>query len=202
METVHTVTHSVKGPRPAVSTLRTGIVAAGLLATLAIMSPLAAQEQAARRATVTGTVTDAASRAPVPGVTVVIPGTSYQTTTDEEGKYTLRNVPFGTQTITGRRVGYSLAHYPNVRINGANVVHDMSISQIALSLSAVTTSATVDPTSGTQSPFAVAKLTMDNIPVPTTGVAVNLQGKVAGLQVTRSSGSTGGDEPWIQIRSI
>jgi len=108
----------------------------------------------------------------------------------------------GNQTIDAKRVGYSQAHDENVRVNTASFVHDIRIGQAALSLSAVTTSATVDPTSGTKSPFAVQKVTMENIPVPTTGVTQNLQGKVAGLQVTKSSGSTSGDEPWVQIRSI
>jgi TonB-linked SusC/RagA family outer membrane protein len=173
---------------------------------LAIIPAAQAQQQpagpAAGRAIVTGIVRDAVSGAPVPGVTVSIPGTSFQSATDETGRYTLRNVPMGLQTIDAKRVGYSQAHDENVRVNSANFVHNIMIGQAALSLSAVTTSATVDPTSGTKSPFAVQKVTMENMPVPTTGVTQNLQGKVAGLQVTKSSGSTGGEEPWVQIRSI
>ena len=39
------------------------------------------------------------------------------------------------------------------------------------------------------------------MPVPSTGVASNLIGKAAGVSITRPSGSTNGDEPWIQFRS-
>ena len=178
---------------------------AGALCALAVASHASAQQQqqtATGRATVTGVVTDATSEAPIPGATVSIPGTPFQATTDEAGRYTLRNVPMGNHTIDAKRVGYSQAHEANVRVNAANFVHNIKISQVALSLSAITTSATVDPTSGAKSPFAVATVSMENMPVPRSGVTTNLQGKVAGLQVVRSSGATGGEEPWVQIRSI
>jgi TonB-linked SusC/RagA family outer membrane protein len=165
-------------------------------------SALGAQEPDAGKAIVTGVVKDAMSGAPIPGVVVNIPGTPFQSMTDDQGRYTLRNVPMGTQTIDARRVGYSQSHDVNVRVNAARFTHDIAMSQVALSLQAITTSATVDPTSGTKAPFAITTLTTENIPIPTTGVTTNLQGKVAGLQVTRSSGSTGGEEPWVQIRSI
>ena len=178
---------------------------AGALCTLAVASQASAQQPqqpASGRAIVTGVVTDAMSGAPVPGATVGIPGTPFQATTDEAGRYTLRNVPIGNHTIDAKRVGYSQAHEANVRVNAANFVHNITIGQVALSLSAITTSATVDPTSGVKSPFAVANVSMENMPVPRSGVTTNLQGKVAGLQVVRSSGATGGEEPWVQIRSI
>jgi len=176
---------------------------AGALCALAVASQASAQQPqqpASGRAIVTGVVTDAMSGAPVPGATVGIPGTPFQATTDEAGRYTLRNVPIGNHTIDAKRVGYSQAHEANVRVNAANFVHNITIGQVALSLSAITTSATVDPTSGVKSPFAVANVSMENMPVPRSGVTTNLQGKVAGLQVVRSSGATGGDEPWVAMR--
>src|SRR6185312_9394883 len=114
-----------------------------------------AQQPSARHATVTGVVRDAQGGAPVLGVTVSIPRTSLQTTTDAEGRYTLRNVPFGHQALDARRVGFSPTHDENVQIDREAVVHDISIAQVALSLAEVTTSATVDPIAGTKSPFVV-----------------------------------------------
>jgi TonB-linked SusC/RagA family outer membrane protein len=179
--------------------LAAGVAALGVLA---VAKPAIAQQPDAGKATITGVVKDGISGAPIPGVVVNIPGTTFQSMTDDQGRYTLRNVPQGNQTIDARRVGYSQVHDVNVRVNAAQFTHDMTMSQVALSLQAITTSATVDPTSGTKAPFAIATLTTEHIPIPTTGVTTNLQGKVAGLQVTRSSGSTGGEEPWVQIRSI
>jgi TonB-linked SusC/RagA family outer membrane protein len=175
---------------------------AALVCCTMLAAPVAAQAPVAGKATVTGIVRDAQSQQPVPGAVVNIPGTPLAATTDERGRYTLRGVPFGNQTIDAKRVGYSQVHDVNVRVNTEQFVHDITMSQVALSLEAITTAATVDPTSGTKAPFAIATLTAENLPVPSTGIAQNLQGKVAGLQVTRASGATGGDEPWLQIRSI
>ena len=174
-----------------------------MLATLAVGSATStnAQQPTTARATVTGIVRDAILGGPIPGAVVSIPNTPYQALTDSTGRYTLRNVPMGNQTFDARRIGYSQAHDVNVIVNRAEFTHDLTLSSVALSLAAVTTSATVDPTSGIKSPFAVSKITTENMPVPSTGVASNLIGKAAGVQVTRPSGSTNGDEPWIQFRS-
>jgi TonB-linked SusC/RagA family outer membrane protein len=162
---------------------------------------LSAQQPVAGRATVTGVVKDALNGGPIMGAVVSIPNTAYQAQTDSLGRYTLRNVPFGNHTIDARRIGYSQAHDENVIVNRAEFRHDLTMSSAALSLAAVTTSATVDPTSGIKSPFAVSKITTENMPVASTGVASNLIGKAAGVQITRPSGNTNGDEPWIQFRS-
>ena len=172
--------------------------AALALSVLAVGVRVGAQQPAANRATVTGVVHDVQSGAPVLGVTVSVPRTSLQTTTDAEGHYTLRNVPFGHQTIDARRVGFSPAHDENVQVDRETVVHDIAITQVALSLAEVTTSATVDPIAGTKSPFVVSVVNAADMPVAVTGATINLQGKVAGLSVTRASGSTNGDEPWVR----
>ena len=182
---------------------RRAIAVSMMLATLAVGSATStnAQQPTTARATVTGIVRDAILGGPIPGAVVSIPNTPYQALTDSTGRYTLRNVPMGNQTFDARRIGYSQAHDVNVIVNRAEFTHDLTLSSVALSLAAVTTSATVDPTSGIKSPFAVSKITTENMPVPSTGVASNLIGKAAGVQVTRPSGSTNGDEPWIQFRS-
>lgn len=149
-----------------------------------------------------GTVKDATSGLPVLAVIVSIPGTPYRTSTDTVGRYTLRNVPMGNQTIDARRIGYSQARAENVQVNRAVFTHDIVMNPAALTLAAVTTSATVDPTSGTRSPFAVSLVTTEKMPVPAVGATMAIQGKVPGVQVTRSSGSTNGEEPWLQIRSV
>src|SRR5205085_3463637 len=85
------------------------MLSAGALALVAA-PPSLAQQPIAGRATITGTVRDAISEAPIPGATVGIPNTSYQALTDSAGRYTLRNVPMGNQTIDAKRIGYSQAH--------------------------------------------------------------------------------------------
>ena len=170
------------------------------LAVLGFALPALAQAPAAGRATITGVVTASTNGAPILGVTVDIPNTPFQTTTNAEGRYTLVNVPMGTKTIEAKRIGFALASEDNILVNTARFVHDIKLSEVVLSLAAVTTSATADPISSIKSPFVVSVMTMKDMPVPATGATLNMEGKVAGLQVTRSTGSTNGDEPWVQIR--
>ncbi len=182
------------------STWHRAIQCAAALIVFGFALPALTQEPAAGRATITGVVTAGTSGNPILGVTVSIPETPFQTTTDAAGRYTLRNVPMGTQTIDARRLGFSVSHEENIVVNSATFTHDIKMGEVALSLEAVTTSATVDPTSGVKSPFVVSVVTSEDMPVPTTGATLNLAGKVAGLSVTRPSGATNGDEPWVQIR--
>ena len=55
-----------------------------------------------------GTVTDNDSNVPLPGVSILIPGTSTGTTTDDGGKFTL-NIPVTTKIITLSLVDYQAA---------------------------------------------------------------------------------------------
>ena len=57
-----------------------------------------------RGSTVTGTVVDAATRAPVAGATVTV-GTS-NAVTDAAGDYTATNVPAGQQALSAAATGY------------------------------------------------------------------------------------------------
>ena len=55
---------------------------------------------------VTGTVTDADGGAPLPGVNVLIKGTTIGTATDADGKFSL-NVPQNAATLVFSFVGYT-----------------------------------------------------------------------------------------------
>ena len=56
--------------------------------------------------TVTGTVTDSADGAPLPGVTVLVQGTDFGTATDSEGRYRLE-LPTGRYTLRFSAIGFS-----------------------------------------------------------------------------------------------
>ena len=70
--------------------------------------------------TVTGTVTDASTEAPLAGVTVVINGTNFGTATQGDGTYDMR-VPEGTHAIRFSAVGYE-AHIDSVQVPGNTTV--------------------------------------------------------------------------------
>ena len=56
--------------------------------------------------TITGTVTDAQTGDPLPGVNVVVPGTQQGAATDEQGRYRIAEVEAGTYTLRASFVGY------------------------------------------------------------------------------------------------
>ncbi len=60
-------------------------------------------------ATVSGSVTDAATGKPLPFASVYLNGTTRGTTTDEQGRYTLNAIPLGSVEIVGSFLGYKTA---------------------------------------------------------------------------------------------
>lgn len=53
-----------------------------------------------------GVVRDAEHHVPLPGVRLTIVGTGMSTTTDDQGAFSLRQLPLGTQALSARKVGY------------------------------------------------------------------------------------------------
>jgi hypothetical protein len=77
--------------------------------------------------TIKGSVTlsDTACRAvtDVSGITVWVEGTSVQTTTDAEGKYTLTNVPSGILTIAFTKAGFGIQRRRNLQFVGGGTYY-------------------------------------------------------------------------------
>lgn len=67
---------------------------------------LQTKAQAQEKITVSGIVTDAATKEAMPGINVIIPGTTLGTTTDINGKFTL-NVPSEQSVLTFSFIGYT-----------------------------------------------------------------------------------------------
>jgi hypothetical protein len=68
---------------------------------------------------ISGVVVDEASKEPLPGVTIAIPGTKLGTATDLEGKFFLGNLEVGTYQIEASAVGYSTITKSDVMVNSA-----------------------------------------------------------------------------------
>jgi len=64
----------------------------------------------------TGVVTDAETGDPLPGVNVVIEGTSYGAITNLEGRYTIINLPPGTYDLRISMVGYATHRVRQVKV--------------------------------------------------------------------------------------
>src|SRR5699024_3817644 len=60
----------------------------------------------AQSGTLTGTVTDAETGDPIPGVNVFIPDLQKGSATDTEGNFTITNLEYDTYTVRASYIGY------------------------------------------------------------------------------------------------
>ena len=116
-------------------------------ACLSVLPALAAAQPTGR---ITGTVTSTASSLPVPNAIVSVVGTRFRAVTDNAGRFTIVDVPAGTQTLDVRRFGFERKVVADVIVPaGGAVTADVQMATAVLSLEAVVTTGVVDPTAGT-----------------------------------------------------
>ncbi|WP_167615598.1 TonB-dependent receptor [Maribellus sediminis] len=148
-----------------------------------------------QQGSVTGTVTDETDL-PLPGVTVLIKGTTHGTVTNIDGRYTVADVPEDA-TLVFSFVGMRTQEV---------VVGTQSTINIAMVTDAIGLDEVVAIGYGTQKKInltgAVAQVKMDEVlgDRPVTSVASALQGTIPGLQVT--GGSAPGQSKSLNIRGI
>ncbi|QED38155.1 TonB-dependent receptor [Antarcticibacterium arcticum] len=159
---------------------------------LTLLLVLAVQLTFAQNLQVTGAVTDADGM-PLPGVNVIVRGTNTGATTDFDGKYTV-NATQG-QVLVFSFVGYVTQ---NVTV-GAQSVINVSLTEDAAQLDEVIvlgySTRGVEEVTGSSVQIGGE----DIAEAPMVSVDQALQGKVAGLQVTTSSGTPGSAQD-IRIR--
>lgn len=66
---------------------------------------------------IAGTIVDSESKQPLPGVNVIIEGTTMGAATDINGYYVILNVPVGTYRLKASMMGYSVLIVENVRVS-------------------------------------------------------------------------------------
>ena len=159
------------------------------------VSIFAAQAFAQQQKTVTGRVTSEPG-SPLPGVSVVVKGTTTGTLTNTEGNYSLR-VAEG-QVLQFRLLGNA----PEERTVGADDVINVQLRRVATALDAVVVTALGQTTE--QRALGTAQQTVQGSDIAQTqreNFVNALQGRVAGLEVTSSSGVPGASSS-ITIRGI
>lgn len=135
---------------------------------------------------ITGKVTDAASGEPLPGVSIVISGTTMGTISDFDGNFSI-TVPEENNQLEFSMIGYSRKAVP---LDGATTLNVMlEESTTALEEIVVTGYSTQSRAEMTTS---ISKLDTKNLEsVPRSNAATALQGTIAGLKVTQTTGQPG-----------
>ncbi|WP_460578180.1 SusC/RagA family TonB-linked outer membrane protein [Hymenobacter coalescens] len=164
--------------------------AAALPLTLAV-APQSAQAQTTQN--VSGRVT-AADGSGLPGVSVVVAGTSQGTTTNSEGVYNLQGVPGGA-TLTYSFVGYASQR---VAVGGRSTV-DVRLLEDVQNINEVVVVGygTQRKSQVTGAISSVDEKALRDVPVANIGQA--LQGRAAGVNISSASSSPG-QNPVIRIR--
>ncbi|MBN8577045.1 MAG: TonB-dependent receptor [Cytophagales bacterium] len=135
---------------------------------------------------VTGKVTSSDDNAPLPGVNVLVKGTTEGTITDVNGGYSL-SVPSGSNVLVFSFVGFTTQE---VQIGGRAVV-DVQLGTDVTQLSEVVVNGytTQDKRTLTGSVSSVKGEVFQNLPIQS--VDRGIQGRLAGVQIASASGAPG-----------
>ena len=140
----------------------------------------------AQNISVTGKVTSSEDQAGLPGVNVIVQGTSAGTVTDVEGNYSL-DVPGEESVLVFSSVGYM---QQEIMVGGQTVIDIvMQVDVTALEEIVVVGYGTMKKSDVTGSLTSVSSKDYDVQPL--TRVDQALQGRAAGVTVTQTSGAPG-----------
>ena len=163
---------------------------------LLILLPHGSVLYAQAMGTVTGTVTSAENGEPLPGVNVVIQGSSTGTTTDGDGQYEL-TVPSNNAVLIFSFVGFLRQEIP---VNGREEI-DVALEEDVAQLDelVVVGYGTQEKSQLTGAISSVSSAELEKVPAVSVDQA--LQGRMAGVDVISSSHSPGSDAT-IRIRGL
>ncbi|HEX9827234.1 MAG TPA: SusC/RagA family TonB-linked outer membrane protein [Flavobacteriaceae bacterium] len=135
--------------------------------------------------TVSGTVTDA-SNVPLPGVNIQVKGTNKGTTTDFDGNYSI-------STNQGDVLIFSFLGFKSKEVTVSESSLNVSLEESADTLNEVVVTAFGIERGTKELGYSVTQVKADDINLSGQSNAIaGLQGRVAGLQISQTSGSTGG----------
>jgi TonB-linked SusC/RagA family outer membrane protein len=145
---------------------------------------------------IAGRVTSAEDGLPLPGVSIKITGAKTGVQTDADGTYTL-SVPSGSTTVVFTFIGYR----PQTITIGSGSTYNVKLSSDQQLLNDVVVIG-YGSTSKRASTGAISNIKSADIQDrPVTGLDQAMQGQLAGVQVTSSSGTPGGAVT-VRVRGV
>src|SRR3982751_290378 len=147
-----------------------------------------------------GTVTDAATGAALPGVRVGIGGSSRAAITDERGYYRLEGFSAGEYTVTASHLGSEPAAQ-TIRVPASGVVTaNFSLKPGSVLLSDVVVSASRLPQSPRQVAATVNVMSREQVRTNPARVTDDLLREMPGVELPRTSSTVSGPEEIVSIR--
>lgn len=137
--------------------------------------------------TITGRVISGEDKSVIPGVNVVVKGTTSGTITDNEGRYSI-TVSDSDKTLTFSFIGFVSREIPITAAQSIDVTLESDVTQ--LSEVVITGYGTQERRTMTGSVSTVKGDALTNLPLQSLDRGI--QGRAAGVQVTAASGAPGG----------
>jgi TonB-linked SusC/RagA family outer membrane protein len=158
---------------------------------LALLALVAAPALAQQTGTVSGTVVDGANNQPLPGVNVIVQGTTIGSTTDGNGRYAIPNAPVGERAIRASFIGYQTAEQRVTVVAGQTVTANFTLQSGVLLDDIVVTALGIERAERSLG-YSVQQVTGDELArVPQQNFMSAMQGRVAGATFNTSN-SLGG----------
>lgn len=155
------------------------------------------------RYTITGKVTEDATKATIPGAGVKVLGTNFAVAANSDGTYSLvANLTPGSYQISVTYIGYKTSTKQITLGSNTSVTADFSLAQDAMGLDEVIVTGTSQGTTRKQLGNYITSVKGDDLnKAPSGNVLSSMQGKVAGAQISQNSGDPAGGMS-VKLRGI
>jgi iron complex outermembrane receptor protein len=177
--------------------LRAAAVARGVATFLIALPTLALAQTGSIRGQVRG-----ADGAALPGARVSVRLPARVVTTDQAGRYLLRELPAGQYEVVVTALGHRMArHEADVRADQTTAL-DVSLERGALMLADIVTSATRTPAEASRVATTVNVLTARQIATSPARETQDLLREIPGVELPRTSSLVGGSAQIVSIRGV
>jgi TonB-linked SusC/RagA family outer membrane protein len=162
-----------------------------VLGALAVLS-MPGDARAQGTGVIVGQVVDGSSGRPLLDAQVFIPGSGLGVLTNAQGRFNLRNVPAGQQTLRVDIIGYASQERTVSVTSGQTVTADFNLTLNAIALEELVVTGVGRETERRKLATSVSVISAEEISqVPVTSVDQLLQGRVAGASVNAQSAQAG-----------
>ncbi len=155
----------------------------------------------AQTGTITGKVTDVATKQPIAEARIVLPGTAFATQTSKDGEFRFTNVRSGPIVVGAFRLGYKAVSDTVRVVANQTVTVNLQMNASLVNLSEIVVTGTAGNQERKAQAALVASVKASDIikDAPITSVANLLQSRVPGVALSSQSG-TAGTATQIRIR--
>lgn len=143
---------------------------------------------------ITGGITDSNTGEPLAGSNVFVDALNVGAATDAEGNYSFvipaAQVRGQEVKVTVRYIGYKQAT-TTITLTPGSITQDFVLEQDVLGMEEIVVTGVVDETPLTKVPFAVGRISGDDLEVPAVSAESAIRGKISGVKVIKATGAPG-----------